>query len=145
MVDYTPGMSVLSELGAELRALDKDLDALSLPTEVAARLRARVAEMHRMLASGDAVWIGTTEAKRLLGLKTENTVKAWARAGLLRSRTLPNGRVQVHLDDVHRRAADSVALTTPWDEPMTGEELRTLSHTRPGTAPWQRVSPSPTP
>jgi hypothetical protein len=134
-------MGMLSELEAELRALNKDLEDPSLPAEVAARLRARVAEMHRVLASQNAMWVGTTEAKRLLGVKTENTVKAWARAGLLRSRTLPNGRVQVHLDDVHRRATDTTALTTPWDEPASDEDLQSLSRARPGTTPWQRKDP----
>lgn len=135
-------MSVLSRIEAELRAMKKDLEDPSLPADVTARLRARVAEMTRVVGRPDAEWIGTTEAKRLLGLKTENTVKAWARAGLLRSRTLPNGRIQVHLDDVRRRATDTAALTTPWDEPMADEELRALSRTRPGITPWQRKSPS---
>jgi predicted site-specific integrase-resolvase len=47
-------------------------------------------------------WIGTTRAKRLLGVGSENTVKAWVRYGYLRGRVLPNGRTQVRLDDVLR-------------------------------------------
>ncbi len=47
-------------------------------------------------------WIGTTHAKRLLGVGSENTVKAWVRYGYLRGRVLPNGRTQVRLDDVLR-------------------------------------------
>jgi hypothetical protein len=134
-------MGVLGDLDAELRALDRELDDASLPPDMAARMRCRVAEMRRILAGPNAAWIGTTEAKRLLGLKTENTVKAWARAGVLQSRTLPNGRVQVHLEDVHRRAREAAALTTPWDEPMPEEELQSLSRTCPGSRPWQRKSP----
>ena len=128
---------MLGDLDAELRGLDRELDDSSLPPDMAARMRCRVAEMRRILTGPDAAWIGTTEAKRLLGLKTENTVKAWARAGLLKSRTLPNGRVQVHLEDVHRRAREAAALTRPWDEPMTEEELQILSRARPGTRPWR--------
>ena len=135
-------MSVLQDLDAELAALDRDLAAGDLAPDVAERLRGRVAELRRRVGVPDAVWIGTTDAKRLLGIKSEHTIKAWARLGLLRSRTLPNGRVQVHLDDVRHRAAEREALTTPWDGPMTDEELDVLAETRPGTPPWKHTPPT---
>lgn len=133
---------MLQDIDAELAALDRDLAAGDLAPEVAERLRGRVAELRRRVGAPDAVWVGTTEAKRLLGIKTEHTIKAWARLGLLRSRTLPNGRVQVHLDDVRRRAAEREALSTPWDGPMTDEEVEVLAETRPGTPPWKRTPPA---
>ncbi len=135
-------MSVLQDIDAELAALDRDLAVGDLAPAVAERLRDRVAALRRRVGAPDAVWIGTTDAKRLIGVKTEHTIKAWARLGLLRSRTLPNGRVQVHLDDVRRRAAEREALTTPWDGPMTDEELDVLAETRPGTPPWKRTPPT---
>lgn len=44
------------------------------------------------------------EAQRLLGVQSINTVKAWAKLGLLRSRRGPSGRLKVHLEDVLREA-----------------------------------------
>lgn len=53
-------------------------------------------------------------------------MKAWARAGILRSRRLPNGRLQVHLDDVLReREAVRVMVAFPDDTPVTEEERHT--------------------
>ena len=49
-------------------------------------------------------WIGTTRAKRLLGVGSENTIKSWVRYGYLRGRRLPNGRIQVLRADVLRLA-----------------------------------------
>src|SRR3712207_2451596 len=70
----------------------------------------RVAEVLDLLSPEGACWIGTTESKRLLGVSSENTVKAWARLGLLRSHMLPNGWTQVLLDDARRRRAEDEAL-----------------------------------
>jgi hypothetical protein len=131
-------MSLLQEIDAELAALERELAAVAIAPDQAQRLRGRVAQLRRRLEGPEAVWVGTTEAKRLLGLKTEHTVKAWARAGLLRSRVLANGRVQVHLDDVRRRAAERETLRTPWDGALTDEELDVLAATRPGPPPWAR-------
>jgi hypothetical protein len=96
-----------------------------------------------LLSGEDARWVGTTEAKRLLGVSSENTVKAWARLRLLRSRTLPNGRVQVLLDDVLNRRAETEDLTAIGGEELSPDELRTLRETRPGTSPWQREKTQP--
>jgi hypothetical protein len=54
-------------------------------------------------------WIGTTHARRLLDVGSENTIKSWVRYGYLRGRRLPNGRTQVLLDDV-LRIRDNPAL-----------------------------------
>lgn len=96
-------MSVLRQLDTRLAALES-------------RLADRPADAHevrairRLIAGDDDLWIGTVEAQRLLGVQSVNTVKAWARLGLLRSRRLPNGRLKLHLDDVLRERAIDCAL-----------------------------------
>ena len=132
-------MSALQDATNALR----DLEAMLLaspqgeldPAVVAERLR----EVRRLLSREDARWIGTTEAKRLLGVGSENTVKAWARLGLLRSRTLANGRTQVLVDDVLRRRAEHEALLAVGGEELTPEELQLLNIERPGANPWERT------
>jgi hypothetical protein len=137
-------MSILEEAIGSLRAIESEL----LADEQQGCLdAARVAQcIHRvveLLLGEDARWVGTTEAKRLLGVSSENTIKAWARLGLLRSRTLPNGRVQVLLDDVLERRAETEDLTAIEGDELSPEELRTLREARPGTRPWQRENTKP--
>ena len=107
-------MSALTKATDALRELEEELarHPLYAGGEDALRITDRIREVRRMLSREDAQWIGTTEAKRLLGLGSENTVKAWARSGRLRSRVQPNGRVKVLLDDVLRRreAAEGVGV-----------------------------------
>jgi hypothetical protein len=54
-------------------------------------------------------WLGTTRAKRLLGVGSENTIRNWVRYGYLRARRLPNGRIQVLQSDVVRLASQPPA------------------------------------
>jgi hypothetical protein len=109
-------MSMLSQVIRELRDVERDLQ--DRPA-LARRVRDSVAVLE-----GEAIqWVGTTKAKRLLGIGSENTVKAWARLGLLRSRREPNGRLKVRLDDVLAQQALRVALTGAGDDSeMTPEE-----------------------
>jgi hypothetical protein len=95
-----------------------------------------------MLGGEDAKWIGTTEAKRLLGLGSENTVRAWARGGLLRSRTQPNGRIQMLLDDVLANREAAEGLTAFGGRELTEEELEAEHQAQPGTLPWEREGAS---
>ena len=95
--------------------------------------------VQHLLAGDEARWIGTTTAKRLLGVGSEQTVKAWARLGLLRSRHRPHGRIQVLLDDVLRRRAENEALLTIDGEELTPDELHSLKDERPGRNPWERA------
>jgi hypothetical protein len=139
-------MSVIQRLVDDLRAIEEELldasDATAIePASVAQRLH-RIAAL---LADEDARWVGTTEAKRLLGLSSENTVKAWARNGLLRSRARPNGRVQVLLDDVLERRAEGEDLAAVGGDELSADELRRLRETRPGTNPWARRVTEATP
>ena len=136
---YTLGMNILQEATEELRTLTAELlqaggqDNIER-TQVAERLQHVV----ELLSNEEAHWIGATEAKRLLGVGSEHTVKAWARLGLLQSRTLPNGRVQVRLDDVLQRRAETTDLTALDGDELAPDELRRLRATRPGTNPWER-------
>ncbi len=114
-------MSVLDRVVRNLRDLEAEL-AANPP------VAKRIGEIARLLESDEARWIGTTRAKRLLGVQSENTVKAWARLGILRSRREPNGRLKVHLGDVLKRKVEYDALGGDWDESeMTEEELASLS------------------
>ena len=123
--------TALRELEALLRTTPPgELDQVALAEQVRT--------VHQLLAGEDALWIGTTTAKRLLGVGSENTVKAWARLGLLRSRQLPHGRIQVHLDDVLHRRAENAALLTIDGAELSPDELRILHEERPGTNPWDR-------
>jgi hypothetical protein len=106
-------MNVLTKATEALRALEEELVATEPMSGGAnsVRLAERIRAVRALLSQEDAQWVGTTEAKRLLGVGSENTVKAWARSGRLRSRALPNGRLQVLLDDVLRRREFSEGLT----------------------------------
>ena len=133
-------MSILVEATKTLRAIESELRASNQEECLdAARLAEQIHRVVELLSAEDASWVGTTEAKRLLGISSENTVKAWARLGLLRSRTLPNGRVQVLLDDVLFRRAEREALMALDGEELSPEELRILRETRLGTNPWERA------
>jgi hypothetical protein len=128
-------MSIPCRLARDLR--DPEADLRDRPS-VAARLH----EVARLLESDEVRWVGTAEAKRLLGVGSEDTVKAWARLGLLRSRTLANGRLQVRLDDVLERKPSNADLARPFaDDGLSPEELDALGRARPGTLPWQRHEP----
>lgn len=132
-------MNIVERAVSGLREIESELLAASEPGSLdPVRVARRIGDVAALLADDDARWVGTTEAKRLLGVSSENTVKAWARSGLLRNRKLPNGRIQVLLDDVLERRAETEDLTAIGGDELTPEELRLLRKSRPGTNPWQR-------
>lgn len=131
-------MSILQEVTNALRDLEAELGEPTRGGLDATRLAEKIREVRRLLSREEARWLGTTEAKRLLGVKSENTVKAWARLGLLRGRTMPNGRIQVRLDDVLRRREETEGLSAIGGDELTPEELRDLRSGRPGTNAWER-------
>lgn len=110
-------MSVLRQLDNRLSVLES---RLADRPEEAGEVRA----IRRLLADPDELWIGTVEAQRLLGVRSVNTVKAWARLGLLRSRRLPNGRLKVHLDDVlsERQVREDLSAMGSVDTPLSEAE-----------------------
>jgi hypothetical protein len=131
-------MSALREATRALHDLEADL-ATAKPGELdLALLATRVRAVLDLLAREERQWLGTTEAKRLLGVGSENTVKAWARLGLLRSRVLPNGRTQVLLDDVLHQRAATENLTAIGGDDLTADELHVMHDARPGVTPWER-------
>lgn len=91
----------------------------------------------------------STEATRLLGIRSSNTVLSWCRRGYVHgvkrgSRTMiPLSEVeriqegdQVRmiraLDELHGQAEDIGS-----DEGMTDEEMESLHQSRPGVLPWE--------
>ena len=125
-------MGILQRLAHDLRNLEQDLCG---HPDVAARLHAVV----RLLESDDVRWINAEEARRLIEATSERTIEAWARLELVRSRRLPDGRLQVSLDDLLERKAINAALVGPFDdEPLSSEELEALSKARTAALPWQR-------
>ena len=131
----------MSTLKAATTAL-RDLEALLRTTPPGGldpvALADRVRVVHHLLAGDDARWIGTTAAKRLLGVGSENTVKAWARLGVLRSRQLPHSRIQGPLDDVLRLRVENEAVLAIDGEELSPHELRIHNEARPGSNPWER-------
>jgi hypothetical protein len=137
-------MGVLTKATDALRALEEEVAQYPLYAggEDALHIIERIREVRRLLSREDVDWIGTTEAKRLLGVGSENTVKAWAKLGLLRSRTQPNGRTQVLLDDVLKEREAREAITAIGGRDMTEEEMEAEHRARPGTLPWEREQAS---
>ena len=117
-------MSVLQQLAARLAALES---RLADRPEEASELRA----IRAHLTDADNLWIGTREARRLLGVNTVATIKAWARLGLLRSRQAQDGRLLLHLDDVlkQRQLQDDLSAMGSVDSPLTEEERAALRET----------------
>ena len=123
--------SALSEIESELLASrDGNLDP--------ARLAKEVHRVRELLSGPDAAWIGTAEAQRILGAHTESSVKTLARLELIRSRPLPDGRIEVLLDDVLYRRRERDAHEAIGGEDLTEEELRIMREERPGKNPWER-------
>src|ERR1700687_5762695 len=128
-------MSILQDATNALHDIETELRAPTPGGLNSVGLAERIRAVRRLLAAQDAQWVGTSEAKRLLGVRSENTVKAWARLGLLRSRLLPNGRTQLFLDDVLRRREETEGLSAIGGDEITAEELRAQRESRPGTNP----------
>lgn len=109
-------MSVVGEVRLRLEQLE---------AQVAPELRDKVRTIRLLLADPERQWIGTVEAQRLLGVQSIDTVKDWAKLGLLRSRRGPSGRLKVHLDDVLReaRAQRDLEAMCGIDEPEEANEV----------------------
>ncbi|MCC6630116.1 MAG: hypothetical protein IT340_22275 [Chloroflexi bacterium] len=114
-------MSILSQITDRLAALEARL--ADRPGDVR-----EVQQIRRLLAADEARWIGTVAAQRLLGVKSINTVKAWARLGLLRSRQTASGRLQVHLDDVleQRQVRQDLNAMGSVDRPLNEADRQAL-------------------
>jgi hypothetical protein len=127
----TQATDALRELKAELteqEPMKGGLDSVLLSEKIRA--------VRRLLAKEGDQWIGTAEAKRLLGASSGKAVKAWARSGRLRSRTLPHGRLQVLLDDVlHQREVTEGLTAIDRGEDISQAELDQLMRYSPPLYP----------
>src|SRR5688500_13602577 len=137
-------MSVLTRATDALRELEAELSQYPYMASGEAGgdpslyLSERIREVRRLLSRDDDRWISLTKARRLLGVDSEDTVRTWAKLGLLRSRTQPNGRIQVLLDDVLRDREAAEGLTAFGGRELTEEELEAEHQARPGPLPWER-------
>ncbi|HEY7065611.1 MAG TPA: hypothetical protein VII06_29320 [Chloroflexota bacterium] len=102
------------------------------------RVETLVRDALRLLQHEEPQWVSAAEAKRLLGIELDSAVPYWAEMGWLRSRTAPDGSLQVRLDDVLYRRMEREGLLAFGGDEMTPEELRILAEGRPGKNPWER-------
>lgn len=115
-------------MGSILDRVVRDLQSVATELQDRPALAKRVHDLAQLLHEEDTRWIGTTKARRLLGVRSENTVKAWARLGVLRSRREPNGRIKVSLDDVLARRLLNAELEGDSDNrELSPEEHRILA------------------
>jgi hypothetical protein len=115
-------MDVLEQIYDRLAKLETRLS--DRPDEVI-----EIRTIRRLLGDDKAAWIGTVKAQRLLGVQSVNTVKAWAKRGLLRSIRLSNGRVLISLKDVLReRQVREAFAAFPSNDEVTDEERELSKH-----------------
>ncbi len=101
---------------------------------------ADLAPIIEALSNLDDDAIGVEQARRLLGVRSFDTVERWIELGILAGRRDErSGQWQVPLAEVLRLRGMQHALAEVGGEDLTEEELETLSTTRPGTFPWQRA------
>jgi excisionase family DNA binding protein len=140
MTDVTSPLATLDEIADEL--------AQRGDTQLAERTRSAVAALRSASAPPDLV--STGEAAKLLGIRSINTVKRWAREGLLDGFRI-GGRVKVTRASVERMRESSVLAREQayerklakvldafdaGDEPLPPSKLL-----HGGRAPWDSVAP----
>ncbi|MGI8552949.1 MAG: hypothetical protein ACR2PL_19510 [Dehalococcoidia bacterium] len=129
--------TTLRDLEALLRSAPQgELDPLLV--------EAKVREVLCLLAYDEPHWIDIRDAKELSGIELSSSIEYWVKHGWLHSRVLPDGRLQVLLDDVLRHRVEREGLMAIGGDEMSDEELRILTEGRPGKNPWdrERVKPS---
>ena len=136
-------MTVLDQAAGALRELEAELLEPTRGGLDSVLLAERIRAVRRLLSGGEGRWIGTTEAKRLLGLDSEDTVKAWLRMGMLRGRRLANGRIQVLLDDVLRQREVTEGLSAIDPPGMSEEDLHAWPPPGLGKGNHERDKPEP--
>jgi hypothetical protein len=131
-------MNVRAETAEALRAAEALLTSAPQGELDALAVEQRVGQALRLLAQEEPQWIGLAHATRLLGVLSDDTPRALARLGLLRSRSCADGQLQVRLDDVLSERWKREDLLAIGGDELTPEELRIIKETRPGTNPWER-------
>jgi hypothetical protein len=102
---------------------------------------ADLAPVIRALTSPATATIGTEQARKLLGVRSVNTVKRWIALGILAGHwDERSGRWRIALADVLRLRSQQLALAAAGGDELTPDELAMLADATPGTFPWQRSS-----
>src|SRR5262245_44509024 len=103
-------MSTTHDVTAILKELEELLGSPADGTLDPDVIEARARDIQRQLGRGEPYWIDTPLATCLLGARSAQTIETWAGIGLLRSRRLPDGRLQVQLMDVlyHRTLTEAM-------------------------------------
>lgn len=101
---------------------------------------ANLAPIIKALSSPEESTIGTEQARKLLGVRSVNTVKRWIELGILAGRwDERSGRWRIPLAEALRLRGTQHALAEAGGEDLTDDEMETLANTRPGTLPWRSV------
>jgi hypothetical protein len=87
-------------------------------------------------------WISVDRARRLLGVESEATISGWARLGLLEHRAVPDGGIEVLLEDALRQRLERDELVGVGGEELSPNDLGLLREERPGGVPWERAFPA---
>ena len=131
-------MAVVDKATAALREIEPDLAEPPKEGFESVILADRIREVRKLLAKQQPRWISVRKARRLLAASSEDAVKAFVRMRFLRGRTLPDGRMEVALDDVLRQREAEEGLSAIGGRDLTEEELEEMYQARPGTVPWER-------
>jgi hypothetical protein len=135
-------MPKLDEALAALREIEPELRKPTQEGMASSNLAERLRGIRKLLAKQETQWISTAKAQQLLAFSSEDNVKTWVRIGMLRGRTLPDGRMEVPLDDVLREREAREGLLAFGGDDLTEEELEIMYNGRPGTVPWEREQQS---
>ena len=88
-------MTVVDEASKTLHEIEPRLRERTKGGIDSLNLAQRLGAVVDLLSREEPRWIGTAKAKHLLALDSEKYVKAWARAGTLRSRALDTPRTSL--------------------------------------------------
>ncbi len=138
-------------MGATMETLRAELERAREAAR-AGDLTAVLRELDQAVASlDDDRLLTTTEAARLLGIRSPNTVLAWCRTAYIRG-IKRGGRTMIPLSEIERirggnpvraiKVADQLhdrAAALGGDADMSEEELEQLHAGRPGRLPWERA------
>jgi hypothetical protein len=112
-------VSVLTEAIDKLREIEEELQEHP-------GLARRVHDIAVSLGGEAMQWVGLAEATALLEVYPEAVVADWARIGMLRSRYLPDGSLQVSLDDVLQQQSLYAALAAGWPDDSSTTDGHTI-------------------
>ncbi|MBI3973317.1 MAG: hypothetical protein HY332_18760, partial [Chloroflexi bacterium] len=136
------GHSVSTSTLQVLRELKKELAHRQLPaggTE-SSRVAERIRDVRQLLSARDEHWIGVRQARSLLGVRSDATVRAKAKHGFIRGTSTAAGRLLLLLDDVLKEREEDEALCAFGGDELSHEELMYLL--RPNSYPkplqWRR-------